>query len=106
MPLTPLLPLPSASSCPSLRVDEIQETDEGFLVYRKENHQFHIQLLQEANELQNLPLHVINANGQLLLKKTLPYQNDGYYYELDMSYAPSGVYFIKLGKNTKKIIVP
>lgn len=83
-------------------------TAEDLLIVSKDGKIFDISLdTQEVSE--RLTLTVTNVLGQNLLTYGLDNDGTGYAYRLDMSYAASGVYIVRLGTSTtgvsKKLIV-
>ena len=82
--------------------------DDDFRVADLGNRQFLI-TLNTSTITERLDLEVHNILGQKLLWKTLEHDGLGYQYQLDMSFASTGVYLIRLGNNdnanTTKIIV-
>jgi subtilisin-like proprotein convertase family protein len=79
-----------------------------FKVLNKGSNQYEVNLTSNIL-FEDLNLNVYNLLGQKLLWKTLKNDAGVYSYNLDMSYASSGIYLIRLGniKNsvTKRIIV-
>ncbi len=92
----------------ALSVDTVLVKD-GLSVISQDNNQFLIKL--ETNAIQeSLDLNILNTLGQNLLWKTVKNESgNGYEYKLDMSYAASGIYFVRIGNNSasniKRIIV-
>ena len=91
----------------SLSTDEV--TLEGdFKILNKGNDQFEIQLTSDTL-IDDLNLNVYNMLGQNLLWRTLKNEAGSYTYNLNMSYASSGIYLIRVGNNTsgvtKRIVV-
>ncbi len=83
-------------------------TAQDLLVVSKDGKMFDISLnTQEVTE--RLTLTVTNILGQNLLTYGLDNDGTGYSYKLDMSYAASGVYVVRLGNSTtgvsKKLVV-
>jgi len=80
-----------------------------FVVLTKENNQFEISLISAFEGVASISIY--NVMGQRLAFNNLEKQNDRFVYKLDMSYAGTGVYFIKMGDRssgtfkTGKIIV-
>jgi subtilisin-like proprotein convertase family protein len=93
----------------SLSVDDYLVDSDDFEVIYKGNNQYLVRLSTTSiNE--RLDLTVKNVLGQNLLWKTLENETgQGYEYKLDMSYASSGIYFVRVGNsragNVKRIIV-
>ncbi len=78
------------------------------IVINEGNDQFKIQLLT-TDITERLTFSVTNLLGQTLTSYRIDNDGTGYVYDLDMSYAASGVYIVKLESNTvskaKRIIV-
>ena len=94
-------------SAPALSTDDVA-LEGDFKILNKGDDQFGIQLTSDTlNE--DLDLNVFNMAGQNLLWKTLKKENGRYDYNLNMSYAASGIYLIRVGNNkagvTKRIVV-
>ena len=93
----------------SLSVDDYLVNADSFNIIYKENNHYLVKLSTTSiNE--RLDLTVKNVLGQTLLWKTLENETgQGYEYNLDMSYASSGIYFVRIGNNrsgnVKRIIV-
>ena len=87
--------------------DNILENAE-FSVIETTHNIFDITLTNTSYEDQ-LELQVFNILGQRLLYYRVEKENDSYMYKLDMNYASSGVYLIKLGTSNggkvKRIVV-
>ncbi len=91
--------------CASLDVEDITPNSSSVLqIAEKSNKIFQVELGEYQSE-DEIPLYVYNSNGQLLKFQTVSYNGSAYLYELDMSYAPSGMYLVKLGKYAQKILV-
>jgi hypothetical protein len=80
----------------------------SLIVSTEDNNIFNIRLTNvESTEKMNLTVH--NIMGQKLLDYRLDNQNGEYQYLLDMSYADTGVYLVRIGNENggkiKKIIV-
>jgi hypothetical protein len=81
----------------------------SLIVVYKENGQYLVKL-PTATVTEGLKLSVMNTLGQVIFMKSLENENgQGYEYNLDMSNASSGVYFVRIGNqragNMKRIIV-
>jgi subtilisin-like proprotein convertase family protein len=92
----------------NLSVDDFLVEANMTIIYEG-NKQFLIKL-PGGTITDRLQMRVENMLGQTLLWKTLENEgNQGYEYRLDMSYASSGVYFVRIGngktENVKRIIV-
>jgi len=93
----------------SLSVDDYLVDADSFNVIYKDNDQYLVKL-STTSISERLDLTVKNVLGQTLLWKTLENETgQGYEYNLDMSYASSGIYFVRVGNNragnVKRIIV-
>jgi subtilisin-like proprotein convertase family protein len=81
----------------------------SLIVVYKDNGQYLVKL-PTSTVKEDLKLSVMNALGQIIFMKSLENENgQGYQYNLDMSNASSGVYFVRIGNqragNMKRIIV-
>jgi len=79
-----------------------------FKIISQENNQFNISLSTTYNE--NISFSVYTISGQTLVFNNISKDSDKYIYDLDMSYAASGIYLVKMGNSsigfkTGKIIV-
>ena len=79
-----------------------------FKIISQENNQFNISLSTTYNE--NISFSVYTISGQNLVFNNISKDSEKYVYDLDMSYAASGIYLIKMGNSsigfkTGKIIV-
>lgn len=85
-------------------------TDAELIIVNNGNNQFSVQLPTTAIT-ERLNLTVTNMLGQTLLGYRVDNDGSGYSYDLDMSYAASGVYIVTLGTidgssgQTKRLIV-
>ncbi len=93
----------------TLGVNNIELPNSELIVVTKPNKQFEITLLTPFDGVASI--RVYNQLGQTLAFNNLEKEGDRYVYNLDMSYASSGVYFIQVGdrssnafKNTKIIV--
>ncbi|GAA4116564.1 hypothetical protein GCM10022393_17250 [Aquimarina addita] len=74
--------------------EDFEESSE-LLIIDKGNNQYDISFLTtEITEM--LDLQVYNAMGQKVLHQTLQNKDGGYTYQLDMSYAATGIYIVAL----------
>jgi subtilisin-like proprotein convertase family protein len=92
----------------ALSVDDYL-VDSGLVVVYEGNGSYLVKL-PTTTISEGLKLSVINALGQTIFMKSLKNENgQGYQYNLDMSNASSGVYFVRIGNNRagnmKRIIV-
>ena len=85
-----------------------QQLRENLLFINKGNNQFNI-TLPTTTITDKLTLTVTNMLGQRLLGYRLDNEGAGYEYDLDMSYADTGVYIVRIGNSkmgiAKRIIV-
>ena len=79
------------------------ELEEDFKILNKGSNQYEI-ILTSAHITEDLDLSVYSMLGQKLLWKTLKKSAGVYFYELDMSYASTGVYLIRLGHKNKATV--
>ena len=89
----------------ALTVGENLDLDNELKIIYKENNQFDIRFESDTVEDQ-LEFEVYNIKGQRLLSYRLNKENGkGYYYDLDMSYASTGVYLVRLkdSQNRSKV---
>lgn len=92
---------------PTASVENELFNSEEFVIMSKPNNHFNI--VAKTNQFTDrINLTVTNLLGQKLLSRSLDYKNGGYEYEIDLSYAASGMYIVNLNYNnlssTKKII--
>ncbi len=93
----------------SLSIDDYLVNNDDFNIIYKGGNQFLVKLnTNSINE--RLDLTVKNVLGQTVLWQTLENETgQGYEYKLNMSYAASGIYFVRVGNNragnVKRIIV-
>jgi subtilisin-like proprotein convertase family protein len=94
-------------SNPALSVDEV-DLNGDFKILNLGNDQFEISLTSDTL-INDLDLNVYNMVGQNLLWKTLKNEGGKYTYKLNMSYAASGIYLIRVRDGasgvTKRIVV-
>ena len=87
---------------------EENNLDGDFNISNNGNNQFHI-TLSATRLTKDLNLYVYDMLGQNLLWNKLSNKNGIFSYRLNMSYAPSGIYIVRIGDNatyaTKRIIV-
>ncbi|MBL4604570.1 MAG: proprotein convertase P-domain-containing protein [Flavobacteriaceae bacterium] len=67
-----------------------------FKILNKGNDQFEIQLTTDLVQ-EDLDLKIFNMRGQTMLWKTLKKESGKYSYNLNMAYASTGIYIIRLG---------
>ena len=88
--------------------DQVFETAD-FVIYETDRNIFDVNLLSDFGG--NVAISVFNLLGQQLVFNNLDKSGGVYNYQLDMSFAPKGVYLVQFkdvnggGKMTKKIIV-
>jgi hypothetical protein len=91
----------------SLSTGEFTLEESDFNIYTLPNNQFEIVL--KSTYRGNLTFNVYNMLGQQIVFNNIDKRNSDYSYNLDMSYAASGIYIIKMGKGesfkTGKIVV-
>ena len=92
----------------TLGIDDSFLYDSEFKIISQENNQFNISLSTTYNE--NISFSVYTISGQTLVFNNISKDSDKYIYDLDMSYAASGIYLVKMGNSsigfkTGKIIV-
>ncbi len=93
----------------SLSLDKVGTDVGDFSILSRPNNQFEI-ILSASDTPEDLKFSLFNMLGQQLVYDVVSRNNDGkYVYQLDMSYASSGTYIVKMGRgkkfNTGKIIV-
>ncbi len=97
-----------SASIGTLGVNDNVLADADFTVIETGNNIFDVTLSNTSYD-DKLELQVYNVLGQRLLYYRLEKENDSYNYQLDMSYASSGVYLVKLGTanggKVKRIVV-
>ena len=71
-----------------------------FTVLTSPNNQFDLILTTDFDGVASVA--IFNVLGQIVSYNNLEKQGDSYKYHLDMSYADSGVYFVRMGDNTSK----
>ena len=80
-----------------LGVDDIISNSE-FKIIMKDNYNYEISLITQHSD--NIIFKVYNVTGQSLISRKVPYRDGKYTYNLDMSYAASGVYMVRMGNST------
>jgi hypothetical protein len=81
----------------TLGVDDYFLDDSEFKIISQENNQFNISLSTTYNE--NISFSVYTISGQTLVFNNISKDSDKYIYDLDMSYAASGIYLVKMGNS-------
>ncbi len=93
----------------TLGIDDNKLADSQLLVVTKPNKQFEISLVTPFDGVASIRIY--NQLGQTLAFNNIEKEGDRYVYNLDMSYASAGVYFVQMGDQssrayqTAKIIV-
>lgn len=97
-----------ATITPTLAVANYNLNNTELVVKSLANNQFEISL-EKSQEVNSLVFTVYNTNGQRVVLDKVKNKDGKYSYDLDMSYAPKGVYLIRLGNSqfgrVKKIMV-
>jgi hypothetical protein len=92
----------------SLGVEDNIANDAELMLLNRGKNKYEVKLATTAVS-ETLVLTVTNMLGQTLLSHNLENNGQGYSYDLDMSYAASGVYIVRLGNrtsgNSKRLIV-
>ncbi len=92
-----------------LGIEDVSITNGEMIVLTQPNNQFDISLITTFDGTASIAIY--NVLGQTLAFNNLEKEGDRFNYQLDMSYADTGVYFIKMGNTnsgtfkTAKIIV-
>tara|TARA_Y100000385_G_scaffold21459_1_gene21027 strand:+ start:535 stop:3621 length:3087 start_codon:yes stop_codon:yes gene_type:complete len=81
----------------TLGIDDSFIYDSEFKIISQENNQFNISLATTYSE--NISFSVYTISGQTLVFNNISKETDKYIYDLDMSYAASGVYLVKMGNS-------
>lgn len=93
----------------SLGIENVEISQGNLIVTTLPNKQFGITLTTSFDDVASIGIY--NTLGQLLAFNNLQKEGDSYNYSLDMSYAASGIYLVKIGDQasntykTAKIIV-
>jgi len=92
-----------------LSINDIPLENADLVVLNRGNNQFEATLTTNNIINDRVFIQIYNVNGQVLAYNLLENNNGTYTYNLDMSYASSGVYLVRVGTNTngfvKRIIV-
>lgn len=92
----------------SLGVEDNIANDAELILLNRGKNKYEVNLATTAVS-ETLVLTVTNMLGQTLLSRNLESNGQGYFYDLDMSYAASGVYIVRLGNrtsgNSKRLVV-
>jgi hypothetical protein len=81
-----------------LSVSDFEFDNSDLSIVSKPNNQFEIILA--VSETEDLTFNVFNMLGQQLLYDVVSNKDGRYIYHLDMSYASSGTYIVKIGRGT------
>ena len=92
----------------SLGIDDSVLSSSEFRIITLDNNQFNVSLTTIYNE--DISFNVYNVSGQVIVFNNISKNSQKYIYDLDMSYAASGIYLVKMGNSsigfkTGKIIV-
>jgi hypothetical protein len=82
----------------SLGLDDSFLGSSEFRIISLDNNQFTVSLSTLYNK--DISFSVYNVSGQVLVFNNISKNSDKYSYELDMSYASSGVYLVKMGNSS------
>jgi hypothetical protein len=82
----------------SLGLDDSVLGSSEFRIISLDNNQFTVSLSTLYNK--DISFSVYNVSGQVLVFNNISKNSDKYSYELDMSYASSGVYLVKMGNSS------
>lgn len=92
----------------SLALEDIHFNDSKFTISTVNNSIFEVSL-EHSKQVSPLELTVYNSLGQRVVYDKVRNSNGSYSYQLDMSYAPPGMYLVKFGGNQlgkiKRILV-
>lgn len=83
-----------------LSIEDLTISQGEFTVLTSPNNQFDLILTTDFDGVASVA--IFNVLGQIVSYNNLEKQGDSYKYHLDMSYADSGVYFVRMGDNTSK----
>jgi hypothetical protein len=78
-----------------LAIEDISITEADLVITSKTNKQFDISLITDFDGIASISIY--NTLGQTLAFNNLEKEGNAFNYNLDMSYAAPGVYFIKIG---------
>ena len=82
----------------SLGINDSIMSNSDFKIISLENNQFDISLSTSYND--DISFSVYNVSGQVIVFNNISKNSDKYKYDLDMSYASSGVYLVKMGNSS------
>jgi hypothetical protein len=81
----------------TLGVNNITLYNSEFKIISLDNNQFNISL--STNYTDNISFSVYDISGKILVFNNISKESDKYIYDLDMSYAASGIYLVKMGNS-------
>ena len=81
----------------TLGVNNITLYNSEFKIISLNNNQFNISL--STNYTDNISFSVYDISGKILVFNNISKESDKYIYDLDMSYAASGIYLVKMGNS-------
>ncbi|TSE08003.1 T9SS type A sorting domain-containing protein [Aquimarina algiphila] len=85
----------------TVEIGENKDLDTGLIVISEPDNQFLITKADSGPETQ-VRIYVFNMLGQVIVSNMITKDANGrFVYELDMSFASSGVYFVRFGKSRK-----
>ncbi len=85
----------------TVEIGENKELDTGLIVITESDNQFLITKSDSGSETET-KLYIFNILGQVIVSNIVRKDANGrFVYDLDMSYARSGVYFARFGNNRK-----
>ena len=83
----------------SLGIGEQEFANSSFKIYSADNNNFTVKLTTDYTDL--ITFTVYDINGKIVVFNNIEKTNNlSYVYNLDMSYAASGVYLVKMGNST------
>ena len=83
----------------SLGFGDFELNNSELIIYSTDNNMFNIKL--NTNETELMIFSVYDTNGKIIVFNNIEkMNNNAYLYDLDMSYASPGVYFVKIGNTS------
>ena len=83
----------------SLNIGDLEFNGSNMIVYSTDNENFTVKLTTNYSDL--ITFSVFDINGKIVVFNNIEKSNNSsFIYNLDMSYAASGVYLIKMGNST------
>tara|TARA_B100001989_G_scaffold199598_1_gene148146 strand:+ start:525 stop:827 length:303 start_codon:yes stop_codon:yes gene_type:complete len=83
----------------SLSIGDLEFNGSNMIVYSTDNANFTVKLTTDYSDL--ITFSVYDINGKIIVFNNIEKSNNSsFIYNLDMSYAASGVYLIKMGNST------